>query len=63
MEKFEVIRDGRKTTGHQTLKEIGLEEGHTIEVNEIREEEGKQNEEEEELNELEAILRRELERL
>ena len=62
MERIEVIREGKKTTGHQTLKEIGLEEGHTIEVNGQGEEEDTQNGEEE-LNELEAILRRELERL
>ena len=62
MEKFEVIREGKKTTGHQTLKEIGLEDGHTIEVNGQGEEEDPQNREEV-LDELEAILRRELERL
>ena len=33
MERIEVIREGKKTTGHETLKEIGLEEGHTIEIN------------------------------
>ena len=61
MERIEVVKDGKMTTGHLTLKEIGLEEGHTIEVNETGEEEGKQNDKEEELNELEAILRKALE--
>ena len=33
MEKIDVRRDGKEVTGHRKLKELGLKEGHIIEVN------------------------------
>ena len=33
MEWIDVIREGKMATGHQKLSEIGLEEGHIIEIN------------------------------
>ena len=32
MEKIEVIQEGKEVTGHRKLKELGLEEGHKIEI-------------------------------
>ena len=33
MEKIDVMQEGKEVTGHRKLKELGLEEGHIIEIN------------------------------
>ena len=32
MERIDVVQEGKETTGHCKLSELGLEEGHTIEI-------------------------------
>ena len=32
MERIDVVQEGKEITGHWKLSELGLEEGHTIEI-------------------------------